>query len=208
MGICPSWCRAFREGQCSVVQEKRLEAESLASLASISLKISRQNGLYCSSDPVLHCWWTGCVGGLRAVLSVFKHFSVLCSFAAVISAHPIHSLDNPHHHFHSGSLASPTCNYLHHQANPWPVGPPVSHSDRANSTGEKSDLGRGVWKEAVERKRVRGENLQGRHSLVLLFLLGVGGRLYVCVFLELLNCAYKETSASTFHRTCFLCTCI
>ncbi|XP_060115763.1 neogenin isoform X4 [Heteronotia binoei] len=52
----------------------------------------------------------------------------------VISAHPIHSLDNPHHHFHSGSLASPTCSYLHHQANPWPVGPSVSHSDRANST--------------------------------------------------------------------------
>ncbi|XP_053128297.1 neogenin isoform X12 [Hemicordylus capensis] len=52
----------------------------------------------------------------------------------VISAHPIHSLDNPHHHFHSGSLASPTCNYLHHQANPWPVGTSVSHSDRANST--------------------------------------------------------------------------
>ncbi|XP_007439920.1 neogenin [Python bivittatus] len=52
----------------------------------------------------------------------------------VISAHPIHSLDNPHHHFHSGSLASPTCNYLHHQANLWPVGTSVSHSDRANST--------------------------------------------------------------------------
>uniref|UniRef100_A0A670ZEW6 Neogenin n=1 Tax=Pseudonaja textilis TaxID=8673 RepID=A0A670ZEW6_PSETE len=33
----------------------------------------------------------------------------------VVSAHPIHSLDNPHHHFHSGNLASPTCNYLHHQ---------------------------------------------------------------------------------------------
>uniref|UniRef100_A0A8C5RPI2 Neogenin n=1 Tax=Laticauda laticaudata TaxID=8630 RepID=A0A8C5RPI2_LATLA len=52
----------------------------------------------------------------------------------VVSAHPIHSLDNPHHHFHSGNLASPTCNYLHHQANLWPVGTSVSHSDRANST--------------------------------------------------------------------------
>ncbi|XP_063170430.1 neogenin isoform X3 [Candoia aspera] len=52
----------------------------------------------------------------------------------VISAHPIHSLDNPHHHFHSGSLASPACNSLHHQANLWPVGTSVSHSDRANST--------------------------------------------------------------------------
>ncbi|XP_062439497.1 neogenin isoform X2 [Rhea pennata] len=52
----------------------------------------------------------------------------------VISAHPIHSLDNPHHHFHSGSLASPTRSYLHHQVNPWPLGTSMSHSDRANST--------------------------------------------------------------------------
>ncbi|XP_075753677.1 neogenin isoform X3 [Pelodiscus sinensis] len=52
----------------------------------------------------------------------------------VISAHPIHSLDNPHHHFHSGSLASPTRSYLHHQVNPWPTGTSMSHSDRANST--------------------------------------------------------------------------
>ncbi|XP_021263177.1 neogenin [Numida meleagris] len=54
----------------------------------------------------------------------------------VISAHPIHSLDNPHHHFHSGSLASPTRSYLHHQVSPWPMGTSMSHSDRANSTGE------------------------------------------------------------------------
>ncbi|XP_027553677.1 neogenin isoform X3 [Neopelma chrysocephalum] len=52
----------------------------------------------------------------------------------VISAHPIHSLDNPHHHFHSGSLASPTRSYLHHQPSPWPLGTALSHSDRANST--------------------------------------------------------------------------
>ncbi|KAM8804613.1 neogenin [Eudromia elegans] len=52
----------------------------------------------------------------------------------VISAHPIHSLDNPHHHFHSGSLASPTRSYLHHQVSPWPLGSSMSHSDRANST--------------------------------------------------------------------------
>ncbi|NWQ78420.1 NEO1 protein, partial [Columbina picui] len=52
----------------------------------------------------------------------------------VISAHPIHSLDNPHHHFHSGSLASPTRSYLHHQLSPWPLGTSISHSDRANST--------------------------------------------------------------------------
>ncbi|NWW52335.1 NEO1 protein, partial [Pedionomus torquatus] len=52
----------------------------------------------------------------------------------VISAHPIHSLDNPHHHFHSGNLASPTRSYLHHQVSPWPMGTSMSHSDRANST--------------------------------------------------------------------------
>ncbi|XP_071425081.1 neogenin isoform X2 [Pithys albifrons albifrons] len=52
----------------------------------------------------------------------------------VISAHPIHSLDNPHHHFHSGSLASPTRSYLHHQPSPWPLGTAMSLSDRANST--------------------------------------------------------------------------
>ncbi|XP_061855108.1 neogenin isoform X3 [Colius striatus] len=52
----------------------------------------------------------------------------------VVSAHPIHSLDNPHHHFHSGSLASQTRSYLHHQINPWPLGTSMSHSDRASST--------------------------------------------------------------------------
>ncbi|XP_029430309.1 neogenin isoform X4 [Rhinatrema bivittatum] len=52
----------------------------------------------------------------------------------VISAHPIHSLDNPHHHFHSGSLASPTRSYLHHPVNPQPLGFSISHSDRASST--------------------------------------------------------------------------
>ncbi|XP_043836237.1 neogenin [Dromiciops gliroides] len=52
----------------------------------------------------------------------------------VISAHPIHSLDNPHHHFHSSSLASPTRSHLHLQGSPWPMGTSLSHSDRANST--------------------------------------------------------------------------
>nr|XP_033775826.1 neogenin isoform X5 [Geotrypetes seraphini] len=52
----------------------------------------------------------------------------------VISAHPIHSLDNPHHHFHSGNLASPTRSYLHHLVNPQPLGFSISHSDRASST--------------------------------------------------------------------------
>uniref|UniRef100_A0A670JH31 Neogenin n=1 Tax=Podarcis muralis TaxID=64176 RepID=A0A670JH31_PODMU len=89
-----------------------------------------------SMDSNIHQRRNSYRGGLSIII-----FSVLYSFAAVISAHPIHSLDNPHHHFHSGSLASPTCSYLHHQANPWPVGTSVSHSDRANSTGEKNVLG-------------------------------------------------------------------
>lgn len=66
-----------------------------------------------------------------------KHLSVLCSFTAVISAHPIHSLDNPHHHFHSSSLASPARSHLYHPSSPWPIGTSMSLSDRANSTGER-----------------------------------------------------------------------
>ncbi|OWK58878.1 Neogenin [Lonchura striata] len=58
----------------------------------------------------------------------------------VISAHPIHSLDPPHHHFHSGSLASPTRSFLQHQLSPWPLGSAMSHSDRADSTGERPTL--------------------------------------------------------------------
>ncbi|XP_069910800.1 neogenin isoform X10 [Oryctolagus cuniculus] len=52
----------------------------------------------------------------------------------VISAHPIHSLDNPHHHFHSSSLASAARSHLHHPGSPWPVATSMSLSDRANST--------------------------------------------------------------------------
>uniref|UniRef100_G3T5F7 Neogenin n=1 Tax=Loxodonta africana TaxID=9785 RepID=G3T5F7_LOXAF len=52
----------------------------------------------------------------------------------VISAHPIHSLDNPHHHFHSSSLASPARSHLYHPGSPWPLGTSMSLSDRANST--------------------------------------------------------------------------
>ncbi|XP_030881744.1 neogenin [Leptonychotes weddellii] len=52
----------------------------------------------------------------------------------VISAHPIHPLDNPHHHFHSSSLASPARSHLYHPGSPWPVGTSLSLSDRANST--------------------------------------------------------------------------
>ncbi|XP_036074247.1 neogenin isoform X3 [Rousettus aegyptiacus] len=52
----------------------------------------------------------------------------------VISAHPIHSLDNPHHHFHSSSLASPARSHLYHPGSPWPIGTSLSLSDRANST--------------------------------------------------------------------------
>ena len=66
-----------------------------------------------------------------------KHLSVLCSSTAVISAHPIHSLDNPHHHFHSSSLASPARSHLYHPSSPWPIGTSMSLSDRANSTGER-----------------------------------------------------------------------
>ncbi|XP_034015789.1 neogenin 1a isoform X3 [Thalassophryne amazonica] len=56
----------------------------------------------------------------------------------VISAHPIHSLDNHHHHFHTSSLASPTRSYFYHQGsgNPRPHActTPISHLDRVDST--------------------------------------------------------------------------
>ncbi|XP_067312783.1 neogenin 1a [Pseudorasbora parva] len=51
----------------------------------------------------------------------------------VISAHPIHSLDNHHHHYHLGSLASPTRSYLHHQSSTRSIATPISHLDRAES---------------------------------------------------------------------------
>uniref|UniRef100_A0A674IVK8 Neogenin n=1 Tax=Terrapene triunguis TaxID=2587831 RepID=A0A674IVK8_9SAUR len=89
-----------------------------------------------SMDSNIHQRREGCSAFLYVCMLVcmLSVFSVLCPFTAVISAHPIHSLDNPHHHFHSGSLASPTRSYLHHQVNPWPIGTSMSHSDRANST--------------------------------------------------------------------------
>ncbi|KAM3625876.1 uncharacterized protein V6R79_019048 [Siganus canaliculatus] len=56
----------------------------------------------------------------------------------VISAHPIHSLDNHHHHYHMGSLASPTRSYLYHQggghSRPHACATPISHLDRVDST--------------------------------------------------------------------------
>ncbi|XP_041715583.2 neogenin 1a isoform X3 [Coregonus clupeaformis] len=57
----------------------------------------------------------------------------------VISAHPIHSLDNHHHHYHTGSLASPTRSYLHHHQGsahlrPHTCATPISHLDRVDST--------------------------------------------------------------------------
>uniref|UniRef100_A0A4W3I9G7 Neogenin 1b n=1 Tax=Callorhinchus milii TaxID=7868 RepID=A0A4W3I9G7_CALMI len=58
--------------------------------------------------------------------------SVLCPFTAVISAHPIHSLDNPHHHHHSG-LYSPTRSYLHHQINSRLLGSSVDMSPAPSS---------------------------------------------------------------------------
>uniref|UniRef100_A0A665W7Z1 Neogenin 1b n=1 Tax=Echeneis naucrates TaxID=173247 RepID=A0A665W7Z1_ECHNA len=58
----------------------------------------------------------------------------------VISAHPIHSLDNHHHHYHMGSLASPTRSYLYHQGSghprPQACATPISYLDRVDSTGE------------------------------------------------------------------------
>uniref|UniRef100_A0A8C2FJU4 Neogenin 1a n=1 Tax=Cyprinus carpio TaxID=7962 RepID=A0A8C2FJU4_CYPCA len=56
------------------------------------------------------------------------------SYRAVISAHPIHSLDNHHHHYHLGSLSSPTHSYLHHQNSTRSITTPISHLDRAEST--------------------------------------------------------------------------
>ncbi|XP_063045377.1 neogenin 1a isoform X3 [Engraulis encrasicolus] len=55
----------------------------------------------------------------------------------VISAHPIHSLDNHyHHHYHLGSLASPSPSHghLHHQNSPRSIVTPMSHLDSADST--------------------------------------------------------------------------
>lgn len=61
-------------------------------------------------------------------------------FTAVISAHPIHSLDNHHHYYHMGSLAAPTRSYLYHQGGghprPHACATPVSHLERVESTGE------------------------------------------------------------------------
>ncbi|XP_077569018.1 neogenin 1a isoform X8 [Stigmatopora nigra] len=57
----------------------------------------------------------------------------------VISAHPIHSLDNHQHHYHMGSLASPTRSYLYHQGGGHPRSyacSPTSHLDRVDSTAE------------------------------------------------------------------------
>ncbi|KAL2088756.1 hypothetical protein ACEWY4_015655 [Coilia grayii] len=47
----------------------------------------------------------------------------------VISAHPIHSLDNHYHHYHLGSLASPSHGHLHHQNSPRSTNTPISHLD-------------------------------------------------------------------------------
>ncbi|KAK1797983.1 hypothetical protein P4O66_000501 [Electrophorus voltai] len=61
----------------------------------------------------------------------------------VISAHPIHSLDNHHHHYHVGSLASPTRSYLHYPAGSRALATPISHLDRAESSGEPAGPGLG-----------------------------------------------------------------
>ncbi|XP_055756172.1 neogenin-like [Salvelinus fontinalis] len=56
----------------------------------------------------------------------------------VISAHPIHSLDNHHHHYHTGSLASPTRSYLHHHQGsahlrPHACATPISYLDMGST---------------------------------------------------------------------------
>ncbi|XP_076879848.1 neogenin 1a isoform X3 [Brachyhypopomus gauderio] len=51
----------------------------------------------------------------------------------VVSAHPIHSLDNHHHHYHLGSLASPTRSYLPHPGGSRALAS-ISHLDRAQSS--------------------------------------------------------------------------
>ncbi|KAF4082900.1 hypothetical protein AMELA_G00133910 [Ameiurus melas] len=51
----------------------------------------------------------------------------------VISAHPIHSLDNHHHHYHLGSLASLTHNYLQQASSPRPLTTSISYLDWAES---------------------------------------------------------------------------
>ncbi|XP_061671264.1 neogenin 1a isoform X6 [Syngnathoides biaculeatus] len=55
----------------------------------------------------------------------------------VISAHPIHSLDNHQHHYHMGSLASPTRSYLYHQGSGHPrphACSPISHQNSVDAT--------------------------------------------------------------------------
>uniref|UniRef100_A0A8B9RLD7 Neogenin 1a n=1 Tax=Astyanax mexicanus TaxID=7994 RepID=A0A8B9RLD7_ASTMX len=69
---------------------------------------------------------------------------------SVISAHPIHSLDNHHHHYHLGSLASPTRSYLHHPSSSRALSTPISHLDRAESTGEPA-CSRGTQREPAAR---------------------------------------------------------
>lgn len=84
---------------------------------------------------ILHQYY----GWLNILLCVFVCVYP-CPFTAVISAHPIHSLDNHHHHYHMGSLASPTRSYLYHQGSghlrPHACATPISHLDRVDSTGE------------------------------------------------------------------------
>lgn len=60
----------------------------------------------------------------------------LCPSAAVISAHPIHSLDNHRHYCHLSSMASPNHSYLQHTSSPRPLTSSISYLDRAESPGE------------------------------------------------------------------------
>ncbi|XP_072348752.1 neogenin-like isoform X4 [Scyliorhinus torazame] len=54
----------------------------------------------------------------------------------VISAHPIHSLDNPHHHHHCDGPSPPARSYFRHQISSRPLDSAV---DRANSAASPSE---------------------------------------------------------------------
>lgn len=145
------------------IYSRWLSGELDAKISPLDTLLNLMNGWL----PCLCLWGRrkGCSAFLYVCMLVcmLSVFSVLCSFTAVISAHPIHSLDNPHHHFHSGSLASPTRSYLHHQVNPWPIGTSMSHSDRANSTGERWRPVAFIWKGTIRKTHLESKVPSSSH---------------------------------------------
>ncbi|XP_051898421.1 neogenin 1a isoform X4 [Pristis pectinata] len=75
----------------------------------------------------------------------------------VISAHPIHSLDNPHHHHHCDGPSSPTRSYLRHQISSRPLG---SSLDRANSTESVRNTPNSDMSPALSSQTHTVENLE------------------------------------------------